>query len=196
MTKDKIKAIALSLFAKNGYEGTSLAEIAKGVGIQKPSIYNHFKSKEELFLSIFETILWEHVRYMEQLIEEMEGLSAEKKLYHMLYATFQYYIDNEEKSAFLKRSMIFPPEPLKELISDKFLLSEEALSTILRIIFIKGIENGELCDKNIEDLVISYYCLIDGIFIELSYYGKEKMEPRIQNIWDNFWFGVKSDGVS
>ena len=191
MTKDKIKAISLPLFARNGYEGTSLAEIAKGVGIQKPSIYNHFKSKEELFLSIFETILREHVRYMEQLMEEMEGFSAEKKLYRMLHATFQYYIDNEEESSFLKRSMIFPPEPLKERINDKFLLSEEALSTILRAIFMEGIEEGEVCNRNIEDLVISYYCLIDGIFIELSYYGKEKMAPRIQNMWNNFWFGVK-----
>ena len=33
MTRDKIIAAALSLFAKNGYEGTSLSEIAKAVAV-------------------------------------------------------------------------------------------------------------------------------------------------------------------
>jgi len=26
--------------------------------------------------------------------------------------------------------------------------------------------------------------------MEFSYYGKENMEPRIQNIWENFWYGL------
>ncbi|MBD2807322.1 helix-turn-helix transcriptional regulator, partial [Xenorhabdus sp. ZM] len=45
MTANRIKAVALSHFARYGYEGTSLANIAQEVGIKKPSIYAHFKGK-------------------------------------------------------------------------------------------------------------------------------------------------------
>ena len=51
--KEEILKIALSEFAKNGYENTSLDSIAKKCGITKPAIYYHFKSKSELFSQIF-----------------------------------------------------------------------------------------------------------------------------------------------
>ncbi|XZF77068.1 TetR/AcrR family transcriptional regulator [Bacillus sp. AL-1R] len=193
MTKDKIIAAALALFSKNGYEGTSLTEIAKAVGIQKPSIYNHFKSKEEIFLTIYENILWLHVKKVDELMGEIRGLSAKEQLYQILNLTFEYYIEYEEQSTFVNRAVFFSPEPLKEQLHTQFMESEEAMSTILRSVIDKGIKNGEIRAGNIEDFVMSYYCLIDGIFIELSYYGAEKMKPRISNIWRNFWYGFKSE---
>lgn len=39
------------LVAKQGYDKTSLAQVAAAVDIQKPSLYHHFKSKEEIFLA-------------------------------------------------------------------------------------------------------------------------------------------------
>ena len=41
-TKDKIKAVALSHFAKTGYEGTPLSAITKEVGVTTPAIYAFF----------------------------------------------------------------------------------------------------------------------------------------------------------
>ncbi len=57
MTANRIKAVALSHFARYGYEGTSLANIAQEVGIKKPSIYAHFKGKEELYFICLESAL-------------------------------------------------------------------------------------------------------------------------------------------
>ncbi|WP_158095148.1 TetR/AcrR family transcriptional regulator [Gottfriedia luciferensis] len=193
MTKDKILAVALALFSKNGYEGTSLSEIARAVGIQKPSIYNHFKSKEEIFLTIYENILWLHVKKVEELIKEIQELTAKEQLYQILHLTFQYYIEFEDQSTFLNRAVFFSPESLKEELHKQFMESEEAMSTILRSVISKGINNGEIRAENVEDFVMSFYCLIDGIFIELSYYGAEKMKPRISNIWRNFWYGLKNE---
>ncbi|TWD93424.1 TetR family transcriptional regulator [Neobacillus bataviensis] len=193
MTRDKIIEAALTLFSKNGYEGTSLTEIAKAVGIKKPSIYNHFKSKDEIFLTIYENILWLHVQQVEKLIEDIKGLNAKVQLSQILDLTFQYYIDFEEQSSFLKRSVFFSPENLKEQLHEQFMAAEDAMSAILRTIINKGMENGEIRKGNIDDFIVSYYCLLDGIFIELSYYGVEKMKPRIVNIWNNFWFGFKND---
>jgi len=41
-TKEKILDAALTLFAKNGYDGTSVEQIANIVGIKAPSLYKPF----------------------------------------------------------------------------------------------------------------------------------------------------------
>lgn len=59
-TKQRITEEALILFAEKGYKGTSVKNIADAVGIKDASLYNHFKSKQEIFDSIVELIL-EHI---------------------------------------------------------------------------------------------------------------------------------------
>lgn len=49
-----IRRVALELFAAQGYDGTSVRDIADGVGIRAASMYHHFASKEE--------ILWDLTR--------------------------------------------------------------------------------------------------------------------------------------
>ncbi|MGM9969983.1 MAG: TetR/AcrR family transcriptional regulator [Anaeroplasma sp.] len=51
-TKERILDAALELFSINGYEATSVEEIAAMVGIKAPSIYKHYKNKEEIFTEL------------------------------------------------------------------------------------------------------------------------------------------------
>ncbi|EKE87072.1 TetR/AcrR family transcriptional regulator [Idiomarina xiamenensis] len=48
--KEEALGKALELFWRNGYEGTSLADLTKAMGINKPSLYAAFGNKEQLFL--------------------------------------------------------------------------------------------------------------------------------------------------
>ncbi|MGV4929390.1 TetR/AcrR family transcriptional regulator [Streptomyces sp. BHT-5-2] len=55
-TRRRIQDVALELFVRNGYEKTSLREIAEILEVSKPAIYYHFKSKEDILLSIFQDL--------------------------------------------------------------------------------------------------------------------------------------------
>lgn len=53
-TRARIQQIAVELFSEHGYEGTSLREIAEQLGVTKAALYYHFKSKEDIILSLVE----------------------------------------------------------------------------------------------------------------------------------------------
>ncbi|MBN1538333.1 MAG: TetR family transcriptional regulator [Anaerolineales bacterium] len=54
--RSQILEAALRIFPNKGFTDTTLQDIAQEVGISGPAIYQYFKSKEELFLSLFENL--------------------------------------------------------------------------------------------------------------------------------------------
>ena len=53
-TRVRIQSVALELFAEQGYEKTSLREIAERLDVTKAALYYHFKSKEDIVRSFTE----------------------------------------------------------------------------------------------------------------------------------------------
>ena len=53
-TRTRIQDVALRLFIENGYEATSLREIADAIGVTKAALYYHFKTKEEIVTSLID----------------------------------------------------------------------------------------------------------------------------------------------
>ncbi|MFE6841417.1 TetR/AcrR family transcriptional regulator [Streptomyces sp. NPDC057686] len=55
-TRQRIQDVALELFAEQGYEKTSLREIAERLEVTKAALYYHFKTKEDIIISVFEDL--------------------------------------------------------------------------------------------------------------------------------------------
>ncbi len=53
-TRSRLRELALQLFAEQGYEKTSLREIAEQLGVTKAALYYYFKSKEDIVRSLVE----------------------------------------------------------------------------------------------------------------------------------------------
>ncbi|NMH96249.1 TetR/AcrR family transcriptional regulator [Pseudonocardia acidicola] len=56
-TRGQIREVALELFAEQGYEKTSLREIAERLGVTKAAVYYHYKTKEEIVGTLFDDLL-------------------------------------------------------------------------------------------------------------------------------------------
>ncbi|MFJ9415429.1 MULTISPECIES: TetR/AcrR family transcriptional regulator [unclassified Streptomyces] len=55
-TRQRIQDVALGLFSEQGYEKTSLREIAEQLEVTKAALYYHFKTKEDIVISLFEDL--------------------------------------------------------------------------------------------------------------------------------------------
>lgn len=56
-TRSRIQRVALELFAEQGYDKTSLRELAGRLGITKASLYYYFKSKDDIVQSLVDDLL-------------------------------------------------------------------------------------------------------------------------------------------
>ncbi|HEX3591750.1 MAG TPA: helix-turn-helix domain-containing protein [Pseudonocardiaceae bacterium] len=56
-TRTRIQDVALELFAEQGYEKTSLREIAERLDVTKAALYYHFRTKEDIVGSLFDDVM-------------------------------------------------------------------------------------------------------------------------------------------
>ncbi len=62
-TREAILEAALDFFSVNGYEATSISQLAEAVGIRKASLYSHFANKQEILDTVVETTLNGYARH-------------------------------------------------------------------------------------------------------------------------------------
>ncbi len=76
--KNRIIAAAITTFAQKGYAGTRIVEVAQAAGIGKGTIYEYFRSKEELFFETLEFLLSEAAEDTAALAGTLEGPMARR----------------------------------------------------------------------------------------------------------------------
>jgi AcrR family transcriptional regulator len=54
--REQILDVAVQVFARNGFHGTSMNDIADAAGVTKPVLYQHFDSKQALYLALVEEV--------------------------------------------------------------------------------------------------------------------------------------------
>ena len=110
-TKEKILEEALKLFARSGYMGTSMNDIASQLGVTKAALYKHYSSKQEILDSIVERMnQMDQERSkeykmpegeMEEVIEGYKNIALEK-IKQYTKVQFLHWTEEEFSSCFRK----------------------------------------------------------------------------------------------
>ena len=125
-TKEKIFDVSIDLFSQYGYDGVSIRQIAKEVGIKESSIYNHYQSKE----SILESIL---TYYINEMIKEEAPVMQSRENLDMDFDEFY----EEGRDRFISK------------------LSEEKMMKITRIFLVESYHNEKI-KNFVKEAIIGY----------------------------------------
>lgn len=192
--KEKILLHASDVFARYGYEKTTLDDIGKKCGLNKASLYYYFKNKEEIFVQVIssETAIFIHE------LQERTALilSVEDKLIHYLNERIKRY---EEVMNFTQLSMesLKKVKPLYLQLYRKVKAKE--IQFIAKLIQ-EGIRSGEIEEMNPTDLAESFILISDAlkheqmmqeaVYFEYQY-DYEKVEEKLKTIVSLIIKGLK-----
>jgi AcrR family transcriptional regulator len=186
-TRDKIRYSSFKLFLENGYEATNIRDICKDVGIKASTLYFYYKSKEDLFFYIYDEILLDYIKYIQQIEEIKKHISVEKKLFILLKEKIDYFASDISKRKFILRYHLFPPQELASAIRQKYKFYKcEENKVIFDII---GNCRGKefFRNQNINDYLIEYKRLENYLIYEMAVSGIKINDKVFKNLWNIFW---------
>ncbi|MBV7504758.1 TetR/AcrR family transcriptional regulator [Bacillus sp. sid0103] len=154
----------MKLFAQKGFSSTSVQEIASESNISKGAFYLHFKSKDDLLLSILEYIF--DTIESSRLVFENQDLSPREKFIKQITAFFRTFIGHKEFMIMLSKEQAIPRnEEIKKLFFKKRFESH--------LLHRKGLVS--IYGQTIEPFSIDLALILEGLF--QTYVGLLMLEP-------------------
>ena len=142
---------ATYLFGSKGYDLMTMNDVANAVGIAKPSLYKHFKSKEDLAAAALSRLIDQALAFLQTLPEDMDAYA---KLKSLLTWGLQIRIDG---------GMPFLPStnaPMREmLMRNQYYISRILQLNALILGFIQTAKQQKMLNSELPDEVIlfNYY---------------------------------------
>ena len=185
-TKEKVKLTAQKLFRERGYAAVGMRELAKEVGIEAPSIYNHYKSKDDLLREI----CFDMARQFFSAFDI--AVITEEKFQRKLKTVIQSHIcviaSNLEASEVFFNEWMFLEEP--HLSRFKKMRFEYEMK--FRDVIDKGIKKGDFKEMNSKLIAFAIFSALNATY-EL-YRSSENLsqEEIAEDISELLLKGIKS----
>lgn len=136
--RKEIASVAIHLFMKNGFTETSMREIATTAGTGKSTIYDYFKTKDEVLLSVIEDMIAGATAEARLIIEQ--PLPAIERLRQVMMKHLEYLV--AQKEVYLKLS--FEVQRLSLESQQRVQMHRHAYQDLIRKLIDEGIAEGTI----------------------------------------------------
>lgn len=189
-THDRLRREAAALFARRGYSGTSMSDIARRVGVRKASLYNYYPSKADLLLALLESSLEAWERACRQALQR-EG-AVEERLASYLAAAVNFARRNPQALGIIRLAAGQIPGELRRRVRALLARHEADWRELLTKLFAEAVERGEVRPADPYELGLFWSAFVDGILINQVFVTAkaERMIANLQPLWQLFWRGL------
>jgi AcrR family transcriptional regulator len=142
-TRDRIRREAAALFREKGFNGTSMAELAAEVGINKSSLYHHFPSKQALLSEIIELTV-NRVTPLVQEVAEAALPIRERLGRAVALHTVEAIHDQDAVACFIEEGRYLTPDYMAAHVAKR-----DHYESIFEAMFREGIASGEFVEQDI-----------------------------------------------
>ncbi len=190
ITRERIFQAALKTFALHGFEGARMDKIAAEVGINKASLYFHFKNKEEIFWELFKDIVQKYRDKMKTIVIGFQNIPCKERLKTICREYLEYNYDNAEMD-FWNRVYYLPPSNLREEIISITSESMKEFVADLAFIMEEGIKQKELRPMNPSHMANTFYYILTCIDLSSGLMDKEQALLDMDCCFEVLWNGIK-----
>lgn len=195
MTASRIQEAALARFARQGFDATSMAEIATDVGIKKPSIYAHFRNKDALYLSLIPLMVDAELDYARSVLLDTTDTTTKRQI-HAYLCSIQARFERSFRVQFWMRALNSPPGHLHDAVMAPMHGFMDALEALL----VDAIGASALLRNahGLDAAVLARTCMsmIDSLQSELIYGGPQKYQRRLAALWAVFEAATAPGGAA
>lgn len=171
-TKDKILQAAMQLFFEHGYKDVSYEMLIKETGFSKGAIYHHFKSKDDLLVSVFDFF---HEGFHENAKMSLEvKIKDYRALKDLIVQTKISQIEAFRKMIGKKslkvNKLLFFVEALsenKKLVDTMAKIMKEEKSLLQRCFFVMEKKEGLITEKNSSIWAEIMYIMLEGAEMQM-----------------------------
>jgi len=152
-SREKILDVAEALFARRGYAGVGLQEVADAAGLRKSSLFHHFRSKTQLYVTVLGRVL---ARLRERLDPVFASREAPRqRLVRLIDALVDGLAEQPTSARLLLRGLVedeaYPEEPSPE--ADAAEATLQAILAGIHRALRAGVASGELRAASVPDAV-------------------------------------------
>ena len=191
-TLSKIKITALSLFNKKGYVATTTRDIASEVGIKSATLYFYFKSKEDIFFTLYREAIDLLDKKKHNCLKEDPDEDIKKQLYTLFCVLMEFFIENNQHSKLLFRYFIYQAYGIQGKTQAELNDWKDSESAYVRSLFDKGIQHKLFKNLSVNALAKSFYRNSNGYVYELIVYDRIPSKEEIDEVWEVYWDGIKA----
>jgi Transcriptional regulator len=191
-TLSKIKITALSLFNKKGYFATTTRDIASEVGIKSSTLYFYFKSKEDIFFTLYREAIELLDKKQHNCLKEDSDEDIKKQLYTLFCISMEFFIENNQYSKLLFRYFIYQAYGIQDKIQTELKDWKDSASAYVQNLFNKGIQHKLFRNLSVDALVKTFYRNLNGYVYELIVYDRIPSKEEIDEVWQVYWDGIKA----
>jgi len=192
--RQQLYMAALEVVGEKGYHATRVSDIVERAGLSKGALYHQFKSKRDLFISMFQEMM---ESYRDRMLEALEQMDEAEAAFRLVYDEFAQHFQHAPQLAKGMLEFWFLATRDEEIRST-FVDTYMELVNVAASIIERGVQSGEFSsDLDPQETAWTFFTAGDGlVLVHMGLDMTDKGFDTCRNLLDTMLRGMRAPATN